>query len=327
VALGSFPAAVTNAIVVERKRPASNQLAVFGLLSGLAVSFIVYVTIQVPVRHLALAPVFTGGQVTRHWPIGVMAVLCVLAGDAIAIEAWIRYRSRTQRDRVAVEPGAPKARVELLRFQRVPAWAVLTTALVSTAVVIGATYLRQPLWERTLWALIPWAPLMVFEEIWKYKHYGFYAIFLGLAAIQVGHLGEHTVQVTQLLIYHGDLTRSHGVFGQLDFETVHFVWDTVIWVSGAVLVWRFSDNWWVWVSWAVASVHQVEHVYLFWMYRVQNEFWAHGGIAGIFGKGGLVGSPFPRPYLHFLYNFFVIVPMLFGLWNETKRVQARRSDP
>lgn len=40
--------------------------------------------------------------------------------------------------------------------------------------------------------------------------------------LQLGHLGEHTAQLLQLIIYSGDLSRSHGVFGALGFEDVLF---------------------------------------------------------------------------------------------------------
>jgi len=183
--------------------------------------------------------------------------------------------------------------------------------------------MRLPLWNLAIWVLAPWVPVFLFEETWRYEHYGFYAIFVGLAVLQVGHLAEHTAQMTQLLVNHGDLTRSHGVFGQLDFETVHFVWDSLVWIGASVLIYRYTSNRWLWVSWAAASVHQVEHIYLFWINHFHHLFWAHGGIFGIFGRGGLIGSPLARPYLHFGYNFVVVMTMLVGFWDETKRIYDR----
>lgn len=72
---------------------------------------------------------------------------------------------------------------------------------------------------------------------------------------------------------------------------------------------------------AVASLHQVEHIYLFSLNQLDNDLWARGGVFGIMGEGGLIGSPLPRPYLHFAYNFLVVVPMLFGLSRETMRIR------
>jgi hypothetical protein len=302
-------------------------MILLGLLFSAIAAFVTYLAIEVPVKNLAQPPVLTGSTTRTYWPIAADALLVVLALGAVVVELVLRRRDvqagvRSPAETVRSDrdgPGIPRP----LRIERTPGWAVAATTLASAGVLAGSIFLHQPLWEKVAWTLTPWLPLFVFEEIWKYKHYGFYAVFLGLAALQVGHLGEHTVQVTQLLLYHGDITRSHGVFGQLDFETVHFVWDSLIWVAGAILVYQFWDNAWLWISWAVASVHQVEHVYLFFIYRFHNEFWARGGIAGVFGKGGLIGSPLSRPYLHFVYNFLVIIPMLVGLWDETKRVLDR----
>lgn len=299
-----------------------------GLLFALAAGVLAYGVIRVPVRNLAQLPVLTRGEVRLQWEVALIALVIVLAGDAMAVRLGIsRVTPKIARaGQRATEPDGPVGvRIPVpLRFQRVPGWALLTTGLVSGGVLVATIYLGQPLWQKVLWTLVPWIPIFLFEEVWKYERYGFYAVFLGLAVVQVGHLGEHTAQVSQLLMFNGDLTRSHGVFGQLDFEMVHFVWDTVIWVGGAVLVYKFWDNKWLWVSLVVASLHQVEHIYLFWINQFHYDFWARGGISGIMGQGGLIGSPLSRPYLHFAYNFLVVVPVLVGLWDETKRVRDRR---
>ena len=85
-----------------------------------------------------------------------------------------------------------------------------------------------------------------------------------------------------LRVERSDLDRSHGVFGQLDFETVHFVWDTAIWLITCVLAVRYGrGNPWIWVAFAAASVHEVEHLYLFWIYHADRTFYVNGGFEGI----------------------------------------------
>jgi len=141
---------------------------------------------------------------------------------------------------------------------------------------------------------------------------------------QIGHMGEHTTQVIQLLINDGQLEFSHGVFGQLDFETVHFTWDSLTWLSVGALLYRFSrGNRWLWVAFAATSLHQVEHFYLFGVYYEDFLFYENGGLAGIMGNGGLIGSPIARPYLHFSYNFLVVLPLVLAFWDQTKRVYDR----
>jgi hypothetical protein len=191
------------------------------------------------------------------------------------------------------------------------------------ALLFSAAMQGYAMWVIVLFALVPWVPLVALEAAWKYERYGAWALFGVVVLLQIGHMGEHTVQVTQLLVYHGQLARSHGVFGQLDFETVHFVWDTAIWLSLCLLLRSFGmRNPWLWVAFAAASAHEVEHGYLFWLYQAHPAFYVDGGFEGIMGNGGVIGSPLARPYLHFAYNFIVIVPMALAFWDETRHAQA-----
>jgi hypothetical protein len=133
------------------------------------------------------------------------------------------------------------------------------------------------------------------------------------------------MQVGQLATSSGDLASSHGVFGQLDFELVHFVTDTTLWFAlGFLLVIYKGKNPWLWVAFIAASLHQVEHFYLFFIYNFHEPFYSQGGFAGIMGSNGIIGSPLDRPYLHFSYNFIIVVPMLIALWDEARMVDNGR---
>ena len=41
------------------------------------------------------------------------------------------------------------------------------------------------------------------------------------------------------------------------------------------------------------------------------------------GNGGLIGSPVARPYLHFAYNFLVVVPMVCAFLDQTTATVPR----
>jgi hypothetical protein len=169
---------------------------------------------------------------------------------------------------------------------------------------------------------------MAWEGMSKYRRYGFFAFFYAIVLLQQAHMGEHSVQVLQLLLTHGDLARSHGVFGQLDFELVHFVFDGAVWLALGVLVCVFRGrNRWLWVALAAASLHEVEHLYVFWLHLAHPGFYALGGFEGIMGAGGLVGSPLARPYLHFAYNLIVVVPMVVALYDQSRTMSARGGVP
>lgn len=327
------------AIGATPRFPARRTAALSLLFAG-AAGFLTYAALAVPVQNLVEPPGLTERGVTMHWPVAAIGLAIVLTVDA-AVVAFVLRKRRRASPAPAVTTRSPEAEPYArprpnghgaagpsgipasLRFQGIPRWALGWAVLASGGMLAATTALDLLLWKRALGVLCVWAPVLVLEGKWKFRRYGAFALFLGLAVLQVGHLGEHATQVLQLLVSGGDLDRSHGVFGRLDFETVHFTWDTAIWLGGGLLVYAFWHNPWLWVSWAVASVHQIEHIYLFWVNRFDLEFYSRGGISGIMGEGGLVGSPLSRPYLHFTYNFLVVVPMLIGLWDEARRVRER----
>jgi hypothetical protein len=208
--------------------------------------------------------------------------------------------------------------------ERVPTRVLLITAAASLGLLVGAIALGLQLWEVALLALLPWFPIYGLEVIWKQQQYGIYALFASVTLLQLGHLGEHMAQCLQLIVFNGNMKMSHGVFGQLDIETVHFIWNVVIWLTTCLLVYRFgSHNPWLWVAFAAASLHTVEHLYLFYLYVGDPVFYKAGGINGILAQGGMIGSPLARPYLHLLYNVLEVTPFVLAFWDESKRIQRR----
>jgi hypothetical protein len=284
-----------------------------------AVGFVAYMVRTVPVD----APRLPRSEAMGHWPAAVNAAL-IVAGCAALVALVVLRRGRAPFGGAAsVAPTAGLHWPRAMGWQAVPRRVVLTAAGVSAGFVLAAVISGHGLWFVGLSAVMPWTPLLVYEFAGKRERYGAFAIFLAVVFFQTLHMGEHSVQVLQMLITQGDLAHSHGVFGQLDFETVHFVADTLVWVTVAVFLILFrGQNKWLWVAFAAASLHQVEHFYLFWMYLTDRAAYAAGGFAGIMGSGGVIGSPLGRPYLHFSYNVIVIVPMLIALWDQARSVDA-----
>jgi hypothetical protein len=268
----------------------------------------------------------------RYWGAATTGALIVLAYALVVVGA-ARHRARSSSrqplDTVAATmPRAVAGRDRLvprsLSVERIPGWAVAAGAIVSSLGLTAAAIGGYPLWVAGLAVVIPWLPLVALEATWKYARHGVFAAFALLVLLQVVHMGEHAMQVGQLLASQGDLATSHGVFGQLDFELVHFVTDTALWLTlGLLLLGFYSHNRWLWVAFAAASLHQVEHFYLFWLNNFHGALYAHGGFAGVMGEGGMIGSPLDRPYLHFTYNFIVVVPMVIALWDQARRVDER----
>lgn len=197
--------------------------------------------------------------------------------------------------------------------QPIPARVYIASGLAAIVLMAAATTLDYPLYVIVSFGIAPWLPVLFIEALSQYRNFHWLAAFFAITVLQVGHLGEHSIQITQLFMNDGNLVHSHGAFGQLDFETVHFFWDTTVWLGTLVLIWRYGrTNGWLWISLLFASLHEVEHMYLYYVNVFEFIFYEYqGGFAGILGKGGM----FPllsRPYLHFGYNFMVVVPMVIA---------------
>src|SRR5262249_41700171 len=198
------------------------------------------------------------------------------------------------------------------------------TALASSTVVFGSALLGLPLWAIGLLALLPWVPLYVFEASWQYRHYGAFALFGTLVLLQLGHLSEHVVQNVQLLLTHGKLAASRGVFGQLDVEAVHFYWNVGIWLGTGALLYRYGlRNVWLTVAFVAASLHSVQHIYLSLPPATHSSAYLAGGWNGILGQGGLVGSPLARPYLHLVYNVIEVTPFVLAYYDQSRVIYER----
>ena len=319
---------LTGRTLVRRGIDVNRRAVGLVVLAAAMTVFLAYMVVEVPLNEATLSR----GEVARYWVAAVIGAVVVLAGVALVVTEVIRARRAAPAAAMAPaavagprrdgEPLVPRA----LRFEHVPGRFVTLAAAYSALGLSAAFILGVPLWIGGLAFLLPWIPLVAIEARWKYATYGIFAGFLLLVMLQVLHMGEHSMQVGQLFVHQGDLTVSHGVFGQLDFELVHFVTDTTLWiVLGMLLVIYRGRNPWLWVAFIAASLHQVEHFYLFYIYQAHESFYAAGGFTGIMGESGIIGSPLDRPYLHFTYNFIIVVPMVLALWDQARRVDRSRS--
>lgn len=202
--------------------------------------------------------------------------------------------------------------------------AIWVTLAISLAMLAGGTLLALPLWGIAVVTLLPWLPIYLTAFRWQRVHYGAYSFFGALTLLQLGHLAEHVAQNVQLLITHGNTAMAHGIFGGLDLETVHFIWNVLIWLGTGALLYRFgTQNLWLWLAFLAASVHSIEHIYLYWLYVGDHSFYLAGGSAGILARGGLIGSPLARPYLHLVYNLVEVTPFTMAFWDQGRLFEHR----
>jgi hypothetical protein len=284
-------------------------LAILTVVLGGALAYM-----QVAVR--LAAPTLARADLTHYWQVAMIGGLGVLI--AASVIAWLARPGSTSS---SPSGGGQGGSLSIWRLNHFPARGVLLAASISFSLVLGGVIERLPLWGIALAVLLPWLPIWWFDATWQTRHYGLYGFFGTLTLFQLGHMMEHTAELVQLFVNHGNLAQSHGVFGVLDNEVVHFYWNVGVWVGIAFLLYRLgSKNPWMWIAFAAASLHMVEHIYLYWLYVFHQEFWSAGGWAGILGKGGILGSPLDRPYLHFVYNYLEVVPLVIAFWDQSRRV-------
>jgi hypothetical protein len=181
-----------------------------------------------------------------------------------------------------------------------------------------------PLWAAGLTAVLPWLPLFAADVARTYRRYQLLALFYALLVTQTGHLLEHVAQMVQLHVLSLTGAAARGVFGALDVEWVHFVWNTWVIAAVAVLLLRFGANCWLWLAALLAGWHKAEHAYLLSVYLATGV----AGTPGLLAHGGALGGglPLSRPDLHFLYNLAETLPLLLAFALQVRRTArpARR---
>ena len=174
-----------------------------------------------------------------------------------------------------------------------------------------------PLWGRTLAALIPWIPIFTGQVIWTHRHYQWLSLFYVLVVTQVGHFLEHVAQMVQIHLLGLTGLNARGVFGALDLEWVHFMWNTWVIVVVLVLVRHFRGNAWLWGTAVLSGWHEIEHIVIMWAYLSSGNV----GTPGLLAQGGLLdgGIPLSRPDLHFLYNLAETIPLIAAFIYQLNR--------
>lgn len=207
--------------------------------------------------------------------------------------------------------------VRLRAVRTLPPRLVLATALASLAGFSLGALQGQPLWAILLLGVLPWVPVLAFEMVWTYRHYGWLALFYVLVITQSAHFLEHVAQMYQIHVLHLHGSHAQGVFGRLNIEWVHFLWNTWVFVAAALLAYRFRRNWWLLPTLAIALWHESEHLY------IMVEYWTTGaeGTPGLLAQGGAIagGTSLTRPDLHFLYNAVETLPLVVAFAYQLRR--------
>jgi hypothetical protein len=138
-----------------------------------------------------------------------------------------------------------------LRHTRIIEIAPVTPAISALASLGGLSFgLLQgwPIWGVGLATVIPWVPMFLLDVARIYYAYQWLALFYALVITQSGHFLEHVAQMVQIHVLGLSGADARGIFGALDIEWVHFVWNTWVLVAVVVLVCRFRGNRWLWLT-------------------------------------------------------------------------------
>jgi hypothetical protein len=211
-------------------------------------------------------------------------------------------------------------------IKSVPPHIVAITALSSYGAQLFALVMGWPLWGVVLVTAVPWLPILTSELRWTYRHYGWLALFYLLVISQGGHVIEHVVQVFQIHVLGIPPKEARGIFGALDIEWVHFIWNSWVLIAVAILLTRFRRSPLLLLTAVFAAWHELEHVVIMWTYLSTGT----AGTPGILSRGGIVGSPFIRPDVHFAYNIIETTPLVGAFVVELRRaydVWLRRAMP
>lgn len=202
-------------------------------------------------------------------------------------------------------------------IRSVPSHIIVLTAVASYGGLMLGLLQGWPLWAIVLAALVVWIPIFTTETVWMYRHYHWLALFSVLVITQGGHLLEHVAQMVQIHVLGLSGPAARGVFGALDIEWVHFVWNTWVLVAVLLLLSCFRGNRWLWVTLVLAGWHELEHLVIIVGYLRTH---VPSG-PGLLAKGGLVGGglPLTRPDLHFLYNLIETTPLVIAFVYQLRR--------
>jgi len=208
-----------------------------------------------------------------------------------------------------------------LHVHSLPSGVGVLTSVVASAGLVLATPRQWPLWAMAVVGLIPFVPLFVVGARWNFRREHWLVLFYVLLVTQTGHFLEHVAQMIQIHVLRLQGAQAQGVFGMLNIEWVHFLWNTWVLIAAVVLLVRYRGNAWLWFTTLFAAWHALEHAYIVWIYLRTGV----AGTPGLLSLGGAIqgGLPLTRPDLHFLYNLIETAPLAVAFFWQVRHTEPR----
>lgn len=173
----------------------------------------------------------------------------------------------------------------LRRLPSVPAPVVATIALTSYAAIVVAVLAGLSIPVVITAAAVPWAPVLLRQLRWTYRHHGWIALLYLLLVAQAVQLLEHLAEVLEV-IDGGTALGSVAIVESIDVVAL------AVGVF-AIVALRAVDpgNRWLGLALAVLAVHLLEHTTVV-LGLLLDAPW--GGV-GLLGDGGALGGGLPVP--------------------------------
>jgi hypothetical protein len=206
------------------------------------------------------------------------------------------------------------------RITSLPPRILLVTSTTSAAAALVCALQSLPLWIIAVAAILPWLPLLTLETLWTARISAWLALFYVLAVTQSGHVVEHIAQMVQIHLLGKQPLHAHGIFGALDIEWVHVLWNSWVALAILALLLPFRRNAWLWSAALIALWHEIEHLYIMSVYLTTGQV----GDPGLLSRGGELGGGVAliRPDLHFLYNLIETTPLVIAFVVQWRSTQA-----
>src|SRR5262245_60360348 len=124
----------------------------------------------------------------------------------------------------------------LVRLTSKPIRTLVITIDASSLAMLVAIVFNFPLAVIGIATILPWIPLLCSEVLWKYRHYGAFALLEVLVIVQGLHFIEHIAQLVQVYVLGISRSQAHGIIGSLDIEYVHFCFVILLQVGVTTLL-------------------------------------------------------------------------------------------
>jgi hypothetical protein len=199
----------------------------------------------------------------------------------------------------------------------VPLPFILLSAGISVGLV-ATFWLGCAIWQVALLVILAWLPLFFLKTVSIHRQYGWLAFFFILVVTQGAHVLEHVAQMVQIHLLGLSGLQARGIFGMLDLEWVHLIWNSWVLICAVLLVFLFRKNPWLWVLLVISVWHEIEHVYIMSVFLRTG----HPGAPGLLAAGGAIGGglPLSRPDLHFFYNLLEEVVLIIAYLSQIQRL-------